>query len=382
MPAYHAHAAQRPLQPALPKGSLVVITGATGFIGSHTASALLAHPNNYRIRCPVRSEEKAAGLTSYVEKHFGKGRLETPLVKDMAAPGAYEGIIDDDVKGVIHLATDVSFGETWEVIENSKAGIENLLHTISKHPSVTRLVLTSSSVALGQPSSVPRSKFDPAHPAKVWDHDTWDDEMPTFARQQADKQAKGEETDKTPGKLPMAMYATSKILSERAAWEWLEDTKRSNNLTFTTVHPNATLGEPILPKGAASIPGEWLWSLYKGETATYDSASPQHFCNVRDIAKAHVAAIARDDVGNERILGFTGPFGWSDCTRVLIRDFPDKKGIIAAPKEGDEDTIDATLVKNARFKELCGGSLIGFEESVRETIQGQIKSGAKQDTKA
>lgn len=384
MPAYHAEATSRPRQPAVPPNSLILVTGGTGFIGSHVVHSLLSHPNKYRVRAPVRSEEKAKGLVAYVEEHFGKGRLETPFVKDMAAKGAYDGVIDKDVSGVVHVAADVSFGDTWQVVEATQAGLEELLSTIAKVPSVKRLVLTSSSVACGQPDPLPRSQFNPSKPTQVFDHDTWDDDMPKFARQQADNQRDGKEVDKTPGKLNMAMYATGKIMAERSAWQWLshDDKKELHNLTFTTVHPNATLGEPILKGGAASVPGEWVWSLYAGDTGTYETALPQWFNNVRDVAEAHVAAIARDDVGNERILAFSGMFGWSDVPRTLIKAYPEKKGTIAKPQEGDKDTVDGTEVKNQRFKELCGGKLIGFEDSVKQTIDGLIKSGAKQDVKA
>lgn len=125
----------RPRTAGLPPKSVIVITGGTGYIGSHCVAKLLEHPNNYFIRACVRSDAKAAPLIEYVESKFGKGRLETVLVEDMMKPGAYDRAIKDDVKGVVHVAADVSFQPHWEkVVEPTKVSPERRLDDCAALP--------------------------------------------------------------------------------------------------------------------------------------------------------------------------------------------------------------------------------------------------------
>lgn len=222
--------------------------------------------------------------------------------------------------------------------------------------------------------AVPRSKFDPSKPLKTFTPDTWDEEMPKWTAEQTELQKQGKQKPEDQGKMTMACYATGKILAEKAAWKWIED--NDPELTFTTVHPNATLGSPILKGGKASVPGDWIWDVYKGNSDVYGAVLPQWFSNVEDIATAHVAAIADDNVGNERILAFNGMFGWNDISRSLQKSFPDQK--VAPLQQGDDDTVDGTRVENQRYDEICGGKLKSLDESLKGTIEGLIRTGAKQ----
>ena len=78
---------------AIPEDSLILVTGVTGFIGSHIANELLKR--GYRVRGTARDAEKARWINELFEGNFGKGRFETVIVSDMSTPGAY----DEAVKG-------------------------------------------------------------------------------------------------------------------------------------------------------------------------------------------------------------------------------------------------------------------------------------------
>lgn len=83
------------MTPAIPKGSIVLITGVNGYIGSHVADQLMEA--GYRVRGTTRHVSKVQGLKALWEKKFGKGRFELAIVEDMAKEGAF----DDAVKGTI-----------------------------------------------------------------------------------------------------------------------------------------------------------------------------------------------------------------------------------------------------------------------------------------
>jgi nucleoside-diphosphate-sugar epimerase len=80
--------------PTLPKGSLVLVTGVTGFIASHTAEQLLE--DGYNVRGTTRRKSSADWLYERFEKKFCKDRFNVVEVADMKVDGAF----DDAVKGM------------------------------------------------------------------------------------------------------------------------------------------------------------------------------------------------------------------------------------------------------------------------------------------
>lgn len=84
-------------------------------------------------------------------------------------------------------------------------------------PSVQRVVLTLSSVALGQPVHVQHSQFDSAKLLKVFTSEKEDDDMVDCMRKQTDIQRAGNQAPEDAKKKPLACCATGKFLSERSA---------------------------------------------------------------------------------------------------------------------------------------------------------------------
>ena len=83
--------------PAIPPGSLVLVTGANGFIGSHVADQFLAA--GYRVRGTVRSESKGLWLKELFDKKYSSGKFEIAIVPDMTLKGAF----DDATEGKLPL---------------------------------------------------------------------------------------------------------------------------------------------------------------------------------------------------------------------------------------------------------------------------------------
>lgn len=111
-------------------------------------------------------------------------------------------IIHTGVSGVIHVASDMTFGsDPHEVILPTVAGSLALLKAAAKHDSIKRFVLSSSCAA----AASPEPGVD-----RVIDQDTWNDA--------AIKQAWAPPPyDPSRG---FAVYAASKAQSEKDAWQW------------------------------------------------------------------------------------------------------------------------------------------------------------------
>ena len=77
----------------LEPGSIVLVTGANGFIGSHVADQLIQA--GYRVRGTARDISKISWVKDLFDERHGPGKFEPVVVADMAKPGAY----DDACKG-------------------------------------------------------------------------------------------------------------------------------------------------------------------------------------------------------------------------------------------------------------------------------------------
>lgn len=79
--------------PAIPKDSWILVTGANGLIGSHTVDEILGL--GFKVRGAVRDTVKSAWLTDVFDAKYGKGKFELVGIPDMTVPNAFT----DAIKG-------------------------------------------------------------------------------------------------------------------------------------------------------------------------------------------------------------------------------------------------------------------------------------------
>jgi nucleoside-diphosphate-sugar epimerase len=97
----------------------VLVTGGTGFVGSHAVEALVRA--GHRVRLFVRSREKA-------ERVLGRRGVEVSDVAlgDMTDAAAVRGALEG-CEAVLHAAATVEIGRAREVYTSNVAGIRNVL---------------------------------------------------------------------------------------------------------------------------------------------------------------------------------------------------------------------------------------------------------------
>lgn len=79
--------------PAVPQGSLVLVTGVNGFLGSHIADQFLR--NGYKVRGTVRDPSKEAWAVDIFSRLYGDDKFELFGVPEMEL----ERVYDEAVKG-------------------------------------------------------------------------------------------------------------------------------------------------------------------------------------------------------------------------------------------------------------------------------------------
>ncbi|KAL6697378.1 aldehyde reductase II [Trichoderma pleuroticola] len=267
-----------PSEYAIPPESLVLVTGANGYIASHIVNELLEL--GFNVRGTVREEKP--WLDRFFQDKYGKGRFESIVVPAMEDDEAF-ALAAAGASGVIHVASDGSFAnEPDRVIPTVKNGTVHALQAASQS-SVKRFVLTSSSVAAIIPETNKKGV--------TIDESTWNDAVIELAWSgTAPENAKG-----------YIVYSASKTEGERTAWNWVKENKPS--FILNTILPNCN-----------------------------------YFVDVRDTARLHVAALLDPKIKEERIFAFAQEYNWTDVLGILRKLRPNQQFPLNPENEGRDYT--------------------------------------------
>ena len=205
----------------------VLVTGASGFIASHTIASLLSL--GYRVRGTVRSIAMAPAFLTDIapESPYKLELVEADLLHAECWSAAVCGC-----DFVLHVASPFTFNVADAEASLTRPAVEgtlNVLRAVAACPADVRprrVVLTSSlsSVAYGRP--VP--------PGHVFTEADWSD---------PDSTAFG-----------MGSYQRSKTLAERAAWQFVRGLSPGDAFEMCAVCPGSVFG-PLLGKQASGKEG-------------------------------------------------------------------------------------------------------------------------------
>ncbi len=130
-----------------------LITGASGFIGSHLADALLQ--KGFKVRALLRPSSNLEWLQGLrVEKAIGELRQ-----------GSLPAGLFQDVQYVFHLAGAIEASSKAEYFKINAEGTRVLLEAVRQNPSIKKFILISSQAAGGPSAGIKAVKEeDPPHP--------------------------------------------------------------------------------------------------------------------------------------------------------------------------------------------------------------------------
>lgn len=204
---------------------LILVTGGSGFVGSHCI--LMGLQKGYRVRTTVRSLQRADEIRQMLvaggasqEQADSVEVCAAELMKDDGWEAACE-----DCTYVLHVASPFPMSPPKhedDLIVPAREGTLRVLKAAKAAKTVKRVVITSSVAAVAY-GHADRGKDRP-FTEKDWTA------MENPAR-------------------PVPPYQKSKTIAERAAWDWVE--KEGGDLELATVNPGGIFG-PILGKAYAT----------------------------------------------------------------------------------------------------------------------------------
>ncbi|KAG9048778.1 methylglyoxal reductase (NADPH-dependent) gre2 [Tulasnella sp. UAMH 9824] len=279
--------------PAVLPPAKVLVTGASGFIGAWVAKALLER--GFTVVGTVRSDLKGEYLRTLFKQY--ENRFTYVLVPDVGKRGAFDEAVVG-VDAVAHVASPVSFsaGDPQELIGPAVSGTLSTLESVKAHgTSVRRVVITSSK------ASIVNDKPQAGWP--TFDETDWNDVSPR------EIELRGKDAE------PIHKYRASKVLAERAAWDFVENNKDSISFDLVTVLPSFVFG-PIIHEVTSLASLNLSIQQFHDYTTHHEpptpagklTGPPMDMVDVRDTALIHVLALETPEAGSERFIASAAGF--------------------------------------------------------------------------
>jgi nucleoside-diphosphate-sugar epimerase len=252
--------------------SVVLVTGGSGFIGSHCILQLLGA--GHLVRTTVRDLKREASVRALLKQGGAEpGERLSFFAADLENDAGWrEAAAGCDY--VLHVASPlpphVPKNED-ELIVPAREGALRALRA-SRDAGVKRVVLTSSFAAVGYGEEPQQRPFDETN----WTN---------------------------PDGRGVQPYAKSKTLAERAAWDFVA--REGGGLELSVVNPTLVLGPVLGPDYSASI--LLIQRLMDGAIPGCPRLS-FGVVDVRDVADLHIRAMTHPAAKGERFLAVAGDF--------------------------------------------------------------------------
>ncbi|KAF4186746.1 hypothetical protein CNMCM8927_005023 [Aspergillus lentulus] len=317
---------------ALKSDSRVLVTGANGYIASHVANELLKL--GYRVKGTVR--EPKPWLDKMFNDRYGQNRYTSAVLHSYDNVGKICDILEG-VEAIIHLSGNIVVTDNPGVILPSVKLVTNVLEAAATKPSITRVVLASSSMAAYTPI--------PDKEGVIITADTWNDHAVREAWNALPAQLST--TIDSQWKKRLAIYSACKTEMERQAWNWI--TKNKPSFEFNAVLAAFTVGKIIHRQIGGSTMG-WVRGLLKGEKQPLLLVPPKWFVDVEDVARLFAIAACDSTVRGQRLFAFAESHNWTDIIQILRACQPSHPLILEPPAEEGRDL--AKILPRGRALEL------------------------------
>lgn len=335
--------------------SKILVTGGTGYIGSHTVVELLAAGMEVVIVDDLSNSELS--VLDGIERISGKRPAFAQF--DLCNKSALEALFREhsDITGIIHFAAKKAVGESVEkplmYYKNNFDSLLNLLELMESYQ-VQNIVFSSSCTVYGQPDKLPVTEETPFQPAE-------------------------------------SPYGYSKQVCEIILRDACKADTSLNAIALryfnpTGAHASAIIGElprgvpanlvPFITQTAAGIREKLM--VFGSDYNTPDGSAIRDYIHVVDLAKAHVVALRRqlDQQQKNNYEFFNIGTGKGNSVLEVVQTFERVNSLelnyqVADRRPGDIENIyaDTTLAN----KELGWTAKLGIEDMLSSAWKWQQK---------
>jgi UDP-glucose 4-epimerase len=284
----------------------ILVTGGTGYIGSHTAVELIN--NGFEVLIIDNLSNSREDVLDGIEKITGIRPSFTKL--DLCDRPAFSAFMkkNADIDAIIHFAASKAVGESVQkplkYYHNNLDSTINILEIMGEL-NIPNLVFSSSCTVYGQPEKLPVTEQSPILPAE-------------------------------------SPYGNTKQICEEIIRDTVKSSGRIKAIAlryFNPVgaHESALIGElplgvpsnlvPFITQTAAGIRQEL--SVFGSDYNTPDGTAIRDYIHVVDLAKAHVAAVQRMIQGKQKFSSEVFNLGTGNGSSVLqaIKAFEASSGV-------------------------------------------------------
>lgn len=334
----------------------ILVTGGTGFIGSHTTVEL--QNAGYNVVIVDNLSNSQANVVDGIEKITGiRPAFEEADCCDMAAMDKIFSKYPE-IEGIIHFAASKAVGESVEkplmYYRNNFVSLINLLELMPKY-NVKGIIFSSSCTVYGQP--------DPEN-------------LPV--------------TEDAPIKPAESPYGNTKQVNEEIIRDYINsgaDIKAILLRYFNPIgsHPSAIIGEmpngvpqnliPYVTQTAMGI-REQL-KVFGNDYDTVDGTCIRDYIYVVDLAKAHVKAMTRVlDTDSDKLEVFNVGTGTGVTTKQIVDAFEKSTGVklnwaFAPRRSGDIEKVWANPEKANNV--LGWKAETSLEDTLKSAWNWQVK---------
>ena len=269
----------------------VVVTGASGYIGSHIVANLLS--KGMRVRATVRDLEDPERVAHLKSMDIAEGGdieiVEMDLFDPESVNSAISGCTD-----LIHTAATVivrSRDPQRKIVDPSVIGTRNVISAVERSGTIERFVHTSSTAAIRPMEWKDGSTLT----ADIWANDATLENNP---------------------------YGLAKVSAEKIVRDWHASLESGTRPRLVTIHPCMVFGPPLSPRhlrGSLAI----LMAMIR-RTVPPSLPMQINIVDVRDVAEAHVRALEEGQEGG-RYLTVSGDMMMTDIAKALKKAHPGRR---------------------------------------------------------
>lgn len=308
----------------------ILVTGGTGFIGSHTTVELIEA--GYKVVIVDNLSNSKIEVLDGIEKITGvRPAFEQVDLRDFAATEAVFAKYPD-IEGIIHFAASKAVGESVQkpllYYRNNIVSLVNLLELMPKY-NVKGIIFSSSCTVYGQPKL---------------------ENLPV--------------KEDCPHQKATSPYGNTKEINEQIITDYIHSGANIKSIVlryFNPIgaHPTAEIGElpngvpnnliPFVTQTAMGIRKEL--TIFGNDYSTPDGTCIRDYIYVVDLAKAHVAAMRRVlDEETEALEFFNIGTGKGNSTLEIVNTFEKATGVklnwkFGPRREGDIEEIYGNVEK-------------------------------------